>query len=418
MKKLIVLVLMFLPMAGTIFAQQTRTGGIGINLSLWKNISTQRIDTVGSTWFNAGILSAMNRLNGLGMNIFGSVVRTEVNGIQLSGLANITGESMHGMQLAGITNINGNGLAGVSISGLVGIAGNQMQGIAASGLANIAGEESKGMLAGGLLNVSGNQSIGIHVAGLADITGNNFQGLSIAGLLNLTGGNQHGTQLAGLVNITAGDAAGMQLAGISNVTGGNLHGVQLGGAGNITAGTLYGVQLGVANIATHVRGVQIGLFNYYKESLNGFQLGLVNANPSTRVQLMIYGGNATKLNAGVRFKNELFYTILGMGTHYFDFSDKFSAAWSYRAGLELPLYKKLYISGDLGYQHIEGFKNKQHNLPARLYALQVRANLEYRITSQMGLFLTGGYGLSRHYTHNETYDKGAIVEGGIILFKY
>ena len=73
---------------------------------------------------------------------------------------------------------------------------------------------------------------------------------------------------------------------------------------------------------------------------------------------MFFGGNATKLNVGARFKNRLFYTILGGGTHYLDFGDKFSAALFYRAGLELPLYKQLFISGDLGYQHIETFKNK------------------------------------------------------------
>ena len=46
---------------------------VGINISLWKNISTQRTDTIGSTCFNLGVFSSMNRLNGLGMNILGSV---------------------------------------------------------------------------------------------------------------------------------------------------------------------------------------------------------------------------------------------------------------------------------------------------------------------------------------------------------
>ena len=73
---------------------------------------------------------------------------------------------------------------------------------------------------------------------------------------------------------------------------------------------------------------------------------------------MFFGGNATKLNVGARFKNKLFYTILGGGTHYLDFSDKFSASLFYRAGLELPLYKQLFISGDLGFQHIENFRIK------------------------------------------------------------
>ena len=123
---------------------------------------------------------------------------------------------------------------------------------------------------------------------------------------------------------------------------------------------------------------------------------------------MFFGGNATKLNVGARFKNRLFYTILGGGTHYLDFGDKFSAALFYRAGLELPLYKQLFISGDLGYQHIETFKNKDYGIPARLYALQARVNLEYHLTDRFGIFLTGGYGGSRYYTQGKPMTKASL----------
>lgn len=160
------------------------------------------------------------------------------------------------------------------------------------------------------------------------------------------------------------------------------------------------------------------MVNYYKEKLDGFQLGLVNANPDTKVQMMFFGGNTTKLNLAARFKNKLFYTILGGGTHFLDFSDKFSGALFYRAGLELPVCKQLFISGDLGYQHVETFKNKDYGFPARLYSLQTRINLEYRLTAKLGVFVTGGYGWDRHYNRNANFDKGAIVEGGVVLFKY
>ena len=42
---------------------RTDHGPVGINISLWKNISTQRTDTIGSTCFNLGVFSSMNRLN-------------------------------------------------------------------------------------------------------------------------------------------------------------------------------------------------------------------------------------------------------------------------------------------------------------------------------------------------------------------
>lgn len=380
-------------------APRTDHGPTGINLSLWKNIATQRTDTVGTTCLNLGVSSMMNRLDGFGLNILGSIIGRDANGVQIAGLSNIVGGSMNGVQIAGISNVNGDNLTGLSLSGLVGITGNNARGAIISGLTSISGENNSGLTIGGLLNISGANAAGFHFGGLANIAGGDFKGVSASGLLNVVGEDMNGVQLAGLGNITAGDVTGIQISGLGNVVG----------------GTAKGVQLSPANVAIHAKGLQIGLFNYYKKSLDGFQLGLVNANPHTKVQMMIFGGNATKLNVGARFKNKLFYTILGGGTHYLDFGDKFSAALFYRAGLELPLYKQLFISGDLGYQHIETFKNKDYGIPARLYALQARVNLEYRLTERLGVFLTGGYGGSRYYTRGATYDKGVIVEGGLVI---
>lgn len=381
----------------SLYQDQHRTG---INLSLWKNLATQRTDTVGNTWFNLGIFSSINCLKGAGINVLAGVAGNDAYGLQVGGLANMVGGSMKGVQAAGISNINGNRLTGISFSGLVGITGDEARGILCSGLTNINGDKSRGVILAGLLNINGESAAGWHLAGMANISGKALQGVSSAGLLNVAGGSMTGAQLSGIANITAEDMTGVQLSGIGNVTG----------------GTAKGMQLSFANMAMRMKGIQIGLFNYYKDSLDGFQLGLVNANPHTKVQMMIFGGTATKLNIGIRFKNKLYYTILGGGTHYLDFSDKFSASLFYRAGLELPLGKQWFASGDLGYQHIETFKNKDYGTPARLYALQARLNLEYRPTKRTGFFITGGYGGSRYYNKDMTYDKGVIVEAGVVLF--
>ena len=255
-------------------------------------------------------------------------------------------------------------------------------------------------------------------SGLANITGDNSNGMIVGGLLNITGEKTAGVQLSGLANISGGNFSGVTISGLLNVVGDDMKGLQISGLGNITGGTSAGVQLSPLNVAVRAKGLQIGLVNYYKEKLDGFQLGLVNANPDTKVQMMFFGGNTTKLNLAARFKNKLFYTILGGGTHFLDFSDKFSGALFYRAGLELPVCKQLFISGDLGYQHVETFKNKDYGFPARLYSLQTRINLEYRLTAKLGVFVTGGYGWDRYYNRNANFDKGAIVEGGVVLFKY
>lgn len=415
MKRTLFTIALSLLMAGTFFAQTPQTGqatrtagaahtGKGspkesprINLSIWKNLATQHTDTVGSTWLNLGIFSSVNRLQGAGINVLGGVVGRDACGIQAGGLANMTGGSMKGIQAAGISNVNGDGLAGISLSGLVGITGDHARGLLASGLANISGSKSRGITLAGLLNVTGENATGCTFSGMANLSGKELRGASVAGLMNVASGKATGIQCSGLVNITAEDMAGVQLSGIGNVAGGRAK----------------GVQISLANMAARVKGLQIGLFNYYKDSLEGFQLGLVNANPHTRIEPMLFAGTATKLNLGVRFRNKLYYTILGGGTHYLEFGDKFSASFFYRAGLELPLHKQWFLSGDLGYQHIETFKNKRYGIPARLYALQARLNLEYRPGGNLGYFITGGYGGSRYYTRGVTYDKGVIVEGGV-----
>lgn len=369
-------------MAAVCLSAQNKSAGI--NLSLWKDICTQPHDSTQTTYVNIGLLSTMNRLNGVGINALGSVVHGDMNGVQITGLANLAGGTMRGVQFAGISNISGNNTLGLSAAGLVNITGDGSKGVVISGLTNIGGDNNSGVMLSGFMNVTGNMASGLQLSGAANITGQAFNGVMTSGLLNVVGEHMNGLQMAGLANIT----------------------------GN----KLNGVQVGVFNYATNVRGLQIGLVNYYQKEMKGFQLGLVNANPDTRVQMMMYGGNATPANIGVRFKNNLFYTIVGVGSFYQDLNDKFSISASYRAGMSFSIYKGLSISGDLGYQHIEACSNKDEVIPRRLYALQARANVEYQLTKKFGIFATGGYGLTRFYNRSSNYDKGAIIEAGIVIF--
>lgn len=369
-------------MAAVCLSAQNKSAGI--NLSLWKDICTQPHDSTQTTYVNIGLLSTMNRLNGVGINALGSVVHGDMNGVQITGLANLAGGTMRGVQFAGISNISGNNTLGLSAAGLVNITGDGSKGVVISGLTNIGGDNISGVMLSGFMNVTGNMASGLQLSGAANITGQAFNGVMTSGLLNVVGEHMNGLQMAGLANIT----------------------------GN----KLNGVQVGVFNYATNVRGLQIGLVNYYQKEMKGFQLGLVNANPDTRVQMMMYGGNATPANIGVRFKNNLFYTIVGVGSFYQDLNDKFSISASYRAGMSFSIYKGLSISGDLGYQHIEACSNKDEVIPRRLYALQARANVEYQLTKKFGIFATGGYGLTRFYNRSSNYDKGAIIEAGIVIF--
>lgn len=411
----------FLLMAGTLFAQAPQQHGVGtqfggINLSIWKRMSTQPVDTVGSTWLNVGIYSSMNKLNGLSVNGLASTVKGSASGLQVAGLACLTAESMNGVQLSGIANVNGDRMRGISIAGLVNIAGDQCQGITLSGLASITGDETHGISLGGLLNINGENAKGLQVGGLANISGNHASGIGLGGAINVVGDDFNGLQMSGLLNVTGTEARGIQLAGAANVTGESVRGIQLAGLANVVGSSVRGLQIAPFNASKRVNGLQIGLVNYYKETLRGAQIGLVNLSPRTRHQWIISGGNTSYFDTGVRFKNQRFYTILGMGTGHRHLGHKFSASLFYRAGLELPLYRALSVSGDLGYRHIESFDNKHHGQPARLYALQARLNLHCRLSQKVGLFATGGYGGSRLYNHNSTHDKGMIWEAGLLIF--
>ena len=86
----------------------------GINLSFWKDICTQPYDSTQTTYVNIGLLSTLNRLNGVGINALGSVIHGDMNGVQITGLANLAGGTMRGVQIAGVSNISGDNAVGLS----------------------------------------------------------------------------------------------------------------------------------------------------------------------------------------------------------------------------------------------------------------------------------------------------------------
>ena len=233
-------------------------------------------------------------------------------------------------------------------------------------------------------------------------------------ICNIAAAKIKGLQLCGAVNIAVETKNALQVSGITNVCQGKLSGIQFA-PGNY-AGEVSGAQIGLLNLCGgHVKGVQIGIINHSKDT-TAHKIGLVNINPKTRIQLMLFGGNTSKMNAAVRFKNRTTYTLLGIGTHYLDLNDKFSGCVFYRAGLHYPIAGNLEISGDLGYFHIENFENEDAETPERMYSLQARVNLEYKIRPKFSIFASGGYGMTRYYDKNKFYEKKPIIEIGVVLF--
>ena len=230
-----------------------------------------------------------------------------------------------------------------------------------------------------------------------NVSGETLKGVQLTSLLNVAGTQNKGLQLAALGNIAV-DNRGMQL-GITNY-GEQNNGLQAGLA-NVSAKTAKGLQLGIVNIS---------------QDSTAHQIGCINITPHTKYQMIISGGNLNKVNRAIRFKNRHTYTELGGGAFYLNSDYKASVSAFYRGGLYCSLLPRLELSADAGFYHIETLDNKNQGIPARLYALQPRINVEYRIGSKSGIFASGGYSWTRQYGHSSMFAHKATFEAGIVLF--
>ncbi len=274
-------------------------------------------------------------------------------------------------------------------------------------------QRQSGVSVNAIYNIVQDDMRGVQIGGLANVA-HDVRGMQLSAISNMVAGGVTGLQLSAITNIAVSNDRALQLSGLANVCTREMKGVQIA-YGNY-AGEVDGLQLGLFNMCGgEVRGIQIGLVNYSKDS-TAHKLGLVSITPSTRIQMMAFAGNTSKTNFAVRFKNRHTYTIMGIGTHYIDLNDKFSGCLFYRAGAYFTLAPKWELSGDLGFFHIENFENEDQKTPERMYSLQARINIEYKLRSRLSLFASGGYGMTRHYDKNKFYERKPIFEAGIVLF--
>ena len=259
-------------------------------------------------------------------------------------------------------------------------------------------------------SVATREMIGLNMATFFGFS-NKTRGVQVAGMTNNTLQPLEGMQLAAVTNVAMGVQRGMQLSGLANICAGRMRGVQTS-IYNV-ADTLTGVQLGVANMSDRqTKGWQIGVVNMSHDSL-ARKVGFVNIGPHTHIDLLTYAGTSTKLNGALRFRNRHTYTMIGLGTHYLGIDEKFSGALFYRFGRHFQLSPKWMVSGDVGYSHIEFFRQESTHKPQRLYALQAHVNVDYRLGPTMGLFASVGYGDTRHYGSRRRYEQQWIGEVGL-----
>ncbi|WP_321437802.1 hypothetical protein [uncultured Bacteroides sp.] len=353
-----------------------------LNISLWNPIATSPYDSLSTTNVTLGLSSKTYKLKGVGINLFAHFNEHRVNGFTLNGVGEFVKGNMNGIEVSGMFNV---------VSG-------HMHGLQIATVQNTNVLHARGVMISGITNFAIGDARGVQLAGVTNMAGSHFSGVQISAGVNIVTSSSDLLQLGGLVNVCAEPINGIQIS-----------------MGNY-AGGVNGVQLGLLNLCGgEVRGVQVGIINHSKDT-SAVKIGLVNVNPKTRIQFLSYGGNTTKINLGVRFKNHHTYSILGIGTHYLGLNDKFSGAFFYRVGAELPLMKKLILSSDVGFSHIENFNNEDLTTPERMYSLQFRLNLEYHPLSRFGIFASGGFAHTRYYKANRIYENKPIVELGVVLF--
>lgn len=378
-RKLIALALLILPL-NMLFAQSSPKHPL--NISLWDPVASAPDDATSTTNATFGFSSKTYKLKGVGINLFAHFNEKTVNGFTLNG----AGEFLKG------------NMTGAEISGLFNVVSGHMHGLQIATVQNTNVLHSKGVMIAGITNFAIGDAGGIQIAGITNMAGSHFSGVQLSSAVNIASSSSDLFQMAGFVNVCAEPINGVQIS-LGNYAGG-----------------VNGLQLGLLNLCGgDVRGVQIGIINHSKDT-SAVKIGLVNISPRTRIQLLTFGGNTTKINTAVRFKNHHTYSILGIGTHYLGLNDRFSGSLFYRAGAELPLTKKLSLSSDVGFSHIENFNNEDLTTPERMYSLQLRLNMEYHPLNRLGIFASGGYAHTRYYKAHRIYENKPVIELGIVLF--
>jgi len=129
-----------------------------------------------------------------------------------------------------------------------------------------------GWQAGFVDYAGGDRFVGLQ-SGLVDVAKGDLTGAQL-GAVNWAEGFVHGTQI-GIFNYSTGRFIGFQ-GGLVNLAKGEFSGAALGIV-NYAEGSVKGFQGGIVNSAGEMHGFQLGLVNYTK-SLDGLQIGLANYN--------------------------------------------------------------------------------------------------------------------------------------------
>jgi hypothetical protein len=277
------------------------------------------------------------------------------------------------------------GVDGAEFGGFVNIVRQNVRGAQFSGFANVVGG-----------NVEGAQFAGFYNQNLGDFRG--FQG---SGFMNLNLGQTEGAQFAGFINVNRGELMGMQGAGFMNLTGSKVSGVQAAGFMNVAKEVDGGQVSGFINVARKVRGFQIGIVNVADTS-EGFCFGLVNFIRTGIHQIEFSMDELSRFGLSYRSGNQRFYSVLSTSVNTPVENNENLFGYGYAFGYRSKLAKPLFITADLGAQHLAyNFVSEHLNLHSKL-----SVGLELRLFKGLSIFGAGALNHGIYDSADPRYTDG------------
>lgn len=286
------------------------------------------------------------------------------NLVSINILAGMSG-GVKAAEFAGIGNVTLGNVRGVQTAGLFNMNVGHVRGAQGSGFVNVVTGDFKGGQGAGFVNV-------VH---------GDFVGAQGSGFINYNSKSFKGFQGAGFANVSLEDVKGVQWSGFMNASLTNLKGMQASGFLNVVKDTLQGSQWsGFANYAKHVKGFQIGVFNYADTISKGIPIGFLSF-----VRKGYHKGEiefSPSMIAAANFKTGVkrFYNILSVGVA--KQNDKFLYGMGYGIGSMVSLNDKLDLNVDLvSTQLLDDTQIEKINLMNKF-----KVNVAYKLTNFLHLY--------------------------------
>lgn len=269
------------------------------------------------------------------------------------------------------------------------------------GFVNIIRQNVRGAQFGGFANVVGGDVEGAQFAGFYNQTLGDFRGFQGSGFMNLNLGQTDGAQFAGFANVNREDLIGIQGAGFMNLTAQKVYGVQLAGFMNMARDVDGGQISGFINVARKVRGFQIGIVNVADTS-EGFCFGLVNFIRTGIHQIEFSMDELDRFGLSYRSGNQRFYSVLSTSVNTPVENNENLFGYGYAFGYRSKLAKPLFLTADLGAQHLAyNFESNHLNLHSKL-----SVGLELRLFKGLSLFGTGTLNHGIYDSFDSRYTDG------------